>query len=110
MVAVDDWSDHVFKEDYELPKLSEVENFIKENGHLKNMPSEAKVLEEGYKQHNINKSLLGKGGRTYTLHHCPRKTYCAIGKTIGCQHKINPRQESKFKTVKMTNELARTSN
>ena len=60
LVAVDDWSDHVFKEDYELPKLSEVENFIKENGHLKNMPSEAKVLEEGYKQHNINKSLLEK--------------------------------------------------
>ena len=60
LVQVDSWSDHVLKEDYELPKLSEVENFIKENGHLKNIPSEAKVLEAGYKQHNINKGLLEK--------------------------------------------------
>ncbi len=60
LVHVDTWSDHVFKKDYELPKLSEVERFIKQNGHLKNMPSEEKVLEEGYKQHDMNKGLLEK--------------------------------------------------
>ena len=60
LVEVDDWSDHVLKEDYELPKLSEVENFIKENGHLKNIPSEKEVKEVGYKQHDLNKSLLEK--------------------------------------------------
>lgn len=41
------WADYVFAKDYKLKTLSEVESFIKENGHLPNVPSAAQVKEEG---------------------------------------------------------------
>ncbi len=41
------WADYVFNKDYNLKPLSEVENFISENGHLPNVPSAQKVKEEG---------------------------------------------------------------
>lgn len=41
------WADYVFNKDYNLKPLSEVESFIKENGHLPNVPSAAQVKEEG---------------------------------------------------------------
>ncbi len=41
------WPDYVFAENYELPSLKEVEEYIKEQGHLKNMPSAKKVEKEG---------------------------------------------------------------
>ncbi|WP_445453379.1 hypothetical protein [Flavobacterium sp. 25HG05S-40] len=41
------WADYVFHKDYNLKSLSEVESFIKENGHLPNVPSAAQVKEEG---------------------------------------------------------------
>lgn len=41
------WADYVFAKDYNLKPLSEVEQFIKENGHLPNVPSAAQIKEEG---------------------------------------------------------------
>lgn len=41
------WADYVFKDDYKLPTLFEVEAFIIENGHLPNVPSAKKVEEQG---------------------------------------------------------------
>ena len=41
------WADYVFENDYELKSLPEVEEFIKQNGHLPNVPSGAQVQEEG---------------------------------------------------------------
>lgn len=41
------WADYVFKEDYKLPTLVEVENHIKEKGHLINVPSAKEVKENG---------------------------------------------------------------
>lgn len=41
------WADYVFAEDYKLQPLSEVEAYIKNNGHLPNMPSAEKVQKEG---------------------------------------------------------------
>ena len=41
------WADYVFNKDYNLKPLAEVEKFIKENGHLPNVPSAAQVKEEG---------------------------------------------------------------
>lgn len=41
------WADYVFNKDYFLKPLSEVEKFIKENGHLPNVPSAKQVKEEG---------------------------------------------------------------
>jgi hypothetical protein len=46
------WCDYVFADDYQLPALSEVESFIKENKHLPGIPS-----EETLKQENLD---LGK--------------------------------------------------
>lgn len=54
------WSDFVFQSGYQLPGLSEVENFIKTNRHLPNVPSALEVAEDGYSQHDMNKVLLQK--------------------------------------------------
>ncbi len=41
------WADYVFKNDYKLPSLQEVENHIKEKGHLINVPSAKEVAANG---------------------------------------------------------------
>jgi hypothetical protein len=41
------WADYVFKTDYKLKSLNEVEQFIKENGHLPNVPIAAHVKVNG---------------------------------------------------------------
>ena len=40
------WSDFVFKKEYNLPSLIEVENHIKRKGHLKDIPSAKEVAEK----------------------------------------------------------------
>jgi hypothetical protein len=54
------WADFVFKPDYELPSLSEVESHIKEKGHLPEIPSETEVLENGVSLGEMNVKLLQK--------------------------------------------------
>lgn len=54
------WADYVFKDDYILKPLEEVEEFIKQNGHLPNVPSEAEVLENGIELGAMNAKLLEK--------------------------------------------------
>lgn len=54
------WADFVFKEDYHLLTLKEVEEFISENGYLPNMPSEAEVKENGIDLGEMNAKLLQK--------------------------------------------------
>ena len=54
------WADYVFEKEYQLPTLTEVENFIKQNGHLKDIPSAATVAEEGIDLGEMNKLLLQK--------------------------------------------------
>lgn len=41
------WADYVFHKDYKLPKLDEIESFIKANGHLPEMPTTAEVEKNG---------------------------------------------------------------
>lgn len=41
------WPDYVFEKGYKLRPLCEVKDFIDENGHLPNVPSREKVLQEG---------------------------------------------------------------
>lgn len=60
VALVDDWADYVFKEDYKLPSLQEVENHIKQKGHLINIPSEEKVKQNGIELGEMNKLLLEK--------------------------------------------------
>jgi len=54
------WPDYVFKEDYNLPTLEEVEKYIKEKGHLINTPSAKEVEENGIELGKMNKLLLEK--------------------------------------------------
>ncbi|WP_051220687.1 hypothetical protein [Flavobacterium filum] len=55
-----DWADYVFEKDYNLPTLEEVENHIKENGHLLDIPSACEVEERGIDLGEMNKLLLQK--------------------------------------------------
>ncbi|KAA1244711.1 hypothetical protein [Aquimarina sp. RZ0] len=54
------WSDFVFYKDYELPTLAEVENHIKEKGHLKDIPSAVEVEKNGIFLGKMNAKLLQK--------------------------------------------------
>lgn len=59
-VDMDGWSDFVFKKEYNLPTLEEVEKHIAEKGHLENIPSEKEVLENGISLGKMNAKLLQK--------------------------------------------------
>lgn len=59
-VDMQDWSDFVFKKDYHLPTLEEIENHINKNGHLENIPSEKEVIQNGINLGEINAKLLQK--------------------------------------------------
>ena len=54
------WPDYVFKKDYRLPTLKEVEIHIMKKGHLKDIPSAKAVEESGLFLGEINKKLLLK--------------------------------------------------
>lgn len=57
---VSTWADYVFKSDYKLKSLSEVESYISKNNHLPDVPSANQVATEGYSQHDMNTILLRK--------------------------------------------------
>jgi hypothetical protein len=54
------WADFVFKKEYNLPTLEEVETHIKEKGHLENIPNEEEVLKDGISLGAMNAKLLQK--------------------------------------------------
>ena len=56
----EDWPDFVFEENYRLKDLSEVEEYIKTNGHLPDIPSATKMEEQGVNLAEMNKLLLQK--------------------------------------------------
>ncbi|MFV1883201.1 MAG: hypothetical protein ACMZ7B_01730 [Balneola sp.] len=60
IVEATGWPDFVFKTDYHLPDLSFVEAFIKEHGHLPNIPSQQQVEEQGQSLGETQKLLLQK--------------------------------------------------
>lgn len=60
VARVSDWADYVFDEAYDLPSISQVEEFIKANKHLPNIPSAKEVAENGIEFGDINRRLLEK--------------------------------------------------
>ncbi|EZH71303.1 hypothetical protein ATO12_10870, partial [Aquimarina atlantica] len=54
------WSDFVFETDYNLPTLAEVENHIKEKGHLKDIPNAKEVAKNGIYLGAMDAKLLQK--------------------------------------------------
>ncbi|WBV61636.1 DUF4200 domain-containing protein [Chryseobacterium camelliae] len=59
-VDLQNWPDYVFKKEYDLKSLSEVEKFIKENGHLPNIDSATDMVKNGAKLGEMNVKLLEK--------------------------------------------------
>jgi len=60
IVTVDGWADYVFEKDYKLPSLASVEKYIKEKGHLPEIPSAKEVKENGVNVAEMNAKLLQK--------------------------------------------------
>jgi hypothetical protein len=54
------WADFVFKPDYNLKPLNEVEQFIKTNNHLEGIPTEKEVKENGVALGEMQAKLLQK--------------------------------------------------
>ena len=54
------WSDFVFSDDYKLPSLEDVEKHIKNEGHLKDIPSAAEVEKNGIYLGEMDSKLLLK--------------------------------------------------
>ena len=54
------WPDFVFSPNYKLPDLQQIEEHIKEQGHLPDIPSEADVTEKGVDLVEMNAKLLQK--------------------------------------------------
>ncbi len=54
------WSDFVFRSGYHLLSLTELENYIEENGHLPDIPTESYVQENGVELGEMSAKLLQK--------------------------------------------------
>jgi hypothetical protein len=54
------WADYVFKKDYKLRTLEEVEKHIEEKGHLPNIPSASEVEKNGINLGEMDAKLLEK--------------------------------------------------
>ncbi|WP_433627030.1 cell wall anchor protein [Chryseobacterium cucumeris] len=54
------WADYVFKKEYQLKSLEDVEKHIIEKGHLPNIPTAQEVLENGINVAEMNSKLLEK--------------------------------------------------
>ncbi|MCL8536504.1 MULTISPECIES: hypothetical protein [Chryseobacterium] len=58
--AANGWADYVFKKDYKLRSLEEVERHISEKGHLPNIPSAKEVEKDGINLGEMDAKLLEK--------------------------------------------------
>lgn len=54
------WPDYVFSEKYKLPTLTELNDFIKTNKHLPNIPSAAEVEKNGLEVGDMQKRMMEK--------------------------------------------------
>lgn len=54
------WPDYVFSKDYKLKSLEEVENFIKTNNHLPNIPSAQVIEKEGLEVGDMQRRMMEK--------------------------------------------------
>ncbi|GEP92876.1 hypothetical protein SAMN05660909_04689 [Chitinophaga terrae (ex Kim and Jung 2007)] len=59
-VNVSGWADFVFDPSYDLPKLADVERYVKEHRKLEGIPSAEEVNSEGIELGDMNKRLLQK--------------------------------------------------
>ncbi|BBM86330.1 hypothetical protein [Candidatus Uabimicrobium amorphum] len=60
IVKMDNWADFVFADDYKLIPIDQLEQSIKRNKHLPNIPSEREVKEQGIQLGEMQAKLLQK--------------------------------------------------
>lgn len=60
IAANNGWADYVFEPDYNLMSLAEVEQFIKQNGHLPEVPTTEQAIANGIELKEMNILLLKK--------------------------------------------------
>ena len=58
IVTLAGWADFVFEDDYELMPLNDVDEFIRDHGHLPGMPSAEDVASGGVKMGEMQSKLL----------------------------------------------------
>ncbi|TJZ53580.1 hypothetical protein FAZ15_16200 [Sphingobacterium olei] len=59
-VETANWPDYVFHKNYELTPLKDLKQFIKENGHLPEVPKAKEIEERGLSLGEMNKTLMKK--------------------------------------------------
>ncbi|WP_419699438.1 hypothetical protein [Mucilaginibacter sp. NFX135] len=59
-IDLNGWSDYVFKKDYQLRPLSEVKDYIDQNKHLPEIPSEQEMIKKGLDVSEMNQLLMKK--------------------------------------------------
>jgi hypothetical protein len=75
LAPVSAWADYVFKSEYHLSPLNDVEKFIKTNNHLPGIPSQQQISTEGYSLKDMNVKFLVKIEERYSLCHSAAKNY-----------------------------------
>lgn len=58
--STSDWADYVFKPDYQLMNIMEVDAFIRQHGHLPGVPAAEEVKEQGIDMALMDAKLLEK--------------------------------------------------
>lgn len=91
-VEAEPWPDYVFKDDYPLLSLSEIESYIKEHGHLPEVPNATEVGENGLSLGEMNRILLQKI-EELTLHLIEKD------KTMKQQQEVMEKQEERIKRL-----------
>ncbi len=71
----EDWPDFVFKKDYQLMALSDLEDFIMLNNHLPKLPSAEVIKKEGIDIGEMNILLLEKIEELTLYYTTPKRKY-----------------------------------
>lgn len=54
------WPDNVFESNYNLMSLKELDQYIKQNKHLPNIPTQDEISKDGMDVYEMNAALLKK--------------------------------------------------
>lgn len=60
IVEIVNWPDYVFADNYQLPSLQQLENYISEHNHLPNMPAAKEIEKDGLRVADVQKKMMEK--------------------------------------------------
>lgn len=109
ITAQANWADHVFKEDYKLPSLTEIAEFITRNKHLPGVISEKEVETKGYKFHDVNVVFLEKIENLYLYSIEQDKALKQQEQKLQSQNRILKQQEEKMMEMQKDLEVLKTT-